>query len=419
MNLWQDSPEIWELDHSQRCYVNSVLLDGASNYLLSSSTTMTYCTIFWTFPMRVCTASWRTHGTSSSHAESLTVQILLDSMGLIMRFVNIQFGPFLLWRRLDALREGSFYTSAQQSKYDNLNSGLCCGVPDTAAHRCLSCNALRHVHDRHPEALQLWHEVPHCVREHLLPPRNPLFRQVKSLLHALPITGEYFEFLANPGEEVHIFTDGSCSIEPLPDLRLAGWSVISATHGRPICCDALAGMPQTINRAELTAVVTAAQWVRKCGATGFVWTDSAYVARGTWRLQADPSDSPGSNQDLWRLLRHELDELPARLFVRHIPGHQDPTQCDDPVASWRLTLRLKPPTITAPLTSRPCGMLSLQPNTTWKPLWVNFRGCTWILQKQPNAVNPLEMKMRMTPGLLKWAPLYTEPSHAQIGTDST
>ena len=34
------------------------------------------------------------------------------------------------------------------------------------------------------------------------------------------------------------------------------------------------------------------------------------------------------------MLRHELDELPARLFVRHIPGHQDPTQCDDPVASW-------------------------------------------------------------------------------------
>ena len=24
----------------------------------------------------------------------------------------------------------------------------------------------------------------------------------------------------------------------------------------------------------------------------------------------------------------------ARLFVRHIPGHQDPTQCDDSVASW-------------------------------------------------------------------------------------
>ena len=239
--------------------------------------------------------------------------------------------------RLHAQRDGSFFTGVQRRKYDNLSDGKCvlCGADDDIEHRCLHCPGLAGIRAGYPDIEQLWASSPTCMRERLLPPRNGLYQQVKHQLFSLPITADCSEVTADVGQEVHLFTDGSCSTERLPSLRLASWSVVSATHSRVVAFGPLHGLPQTINRAELTAVISAAEWLGACRASGVIYTDSAYVAKGAWRLLHDRADLPKSNGDLWKLLSLAVDAMPAgSLGIRHVSGHLDANSCDDPIDEW-------------------------------------------------------------------------------------
>ncbi|CAJ1440712.1 unnamed protein product, partial [Effrenium voratum] len=238
---------------------------------------------------------------------------------------------------VNSQREGAFFTASAHKKFDNLCAGTCrhCGAEDTINHRCLSCPALETLRHEHQAAVQLWHDSPVCLRERLLPPRNPFYADLKKMIYDIPSHCENFAFLAEGPDEVHIFTDGSCTCPTSSVTPLAAWSSISAMHGRTIASAPLGGLPQSNNRAELQAVIASIQWLLHCKLRGHVWSDSSYVVRGTWRLLDDPSDHPRTNHDLWQCLRDACDLLqPGQLRIHHVASHREPEDCDDPVDAW-------------------------------------------------------------------------------------
>ena len=71
---------------------------------------------------------------------------------------------------------------------------------------------------------------------------------------------EVFHFYPPKHETQHVFTDGACTVPAHPALRLAAWGVISATSGDVVAVGHLNGVTQSIDRAELTALLVATRW---------------------------------------------------------------------------------------------------------------------------------------------------------------
>ena len=135
---------------------------------------------------------------------------------------------------------------------------------------------------------------------------------------------------------MHLFTDGSCTSPRYQPLALASWAVISATQCAQITAGPLPGEVQCNNRAELYAVIVAAQWTQQQRCHTHLWTDSAYTANGTWQLQHDNHNLPyHTHTDLWRRLASTLADLdPEQFQVHHTPAHGSPDDQSDPVDAW-------------------------------------------------------------------------------------
>ena len=137
----------------------------------------------------------------------------------------------------------------------------------------------------------------------------------------------------------NLFSDGACTVPSIPSTKLAAWAVTSATHGQCIAAGPLAGWPQSINRAELTAAIVALQWTLRSHTTTTLWTDSAYVARGFWKIQSDPLSTATTNPDLWHSAAQLLTNTPPHQFqVLHITSHSvtddDANVADEWTAHW-------------------------------------------------------------------------------------
>ena len=132
-------------------------------------------------------------------------------------------------------------------------------------HRCLHCPALPDLRQQRQAAVQLWHDSPQCLRERLLPPRNPHYKQVKEALFNLLTNYEQFHFAAEGPDTAHIFTDGSCTRPTTSVTKLASCSSVSSTHGRIFVAGPLGGLFQSSNRAELQAVIVSVQGLLRCG----------------------------------------------------------------------------------------------------------------------------------------------------------
>ena len=224
--------------------------------------------------------------------------------------------------RLAALREGAFLTSSQQSRFDVIKDGTCslCGQLDDLEHRCTSCPSLLDVYAEHQEACGLWLVLPTCLTHHLLAPANPWQPDIWRCLETLPDVCLCLQELT-PFAAVNLFTDGSCSNPDDEPLRLAGWAAISVERDSLLASAPLAGWEQRSSRAELTAALAVLLWAVGHQVSCAVWTDSAYVAQGFWRLAATPEEAPfSSHTDIWQRIL-ELLGLAADFRVVHIPSH--------------------------------------------------------------------------------------------------
>ena len=237
-----------------------------------------------------------------------------------------------------SVREGAFLTRYAQGKYDLVRGSSCkfCQQVDTLSHRALVCSGYEVVRAAHPDAIALWPTVSTPMAQHLLPSRVAHTREVKIALMQLDDQLTQFDFLAAAGDEVHLFTDGSCNSLGPSGFALSAWAVVSATHSRVVSAGPVQGLLQTTNRAELTAALSALLWLDRCNASGVLWVDSAYVGRGiTLILDTGTLPDFDTNEDLWMEIGRCVLELHDRsLRIQHISSHRDPRGQDDPLDEW-------------------------------------------------------------------------------------
>ena len=119
---------------------------------------------------------------------------------------------------------------------------------------------------------------------------------------------------------------GACT-QPAHQCRLASWGIVSATTGDVVALGHLPGVTQTIDRAELTALVSTMLWT--IGADLCAWSDSLSNINIAEYIQNDGCDSFPCGE-LWplaavswsapttRRLQHwvSLDSITCQLTVK-------------------------------------------------------------------------------------------------------
>ena len=240
---------------------------------------------------------------------------------------------------VNSIREGAFYVGQYQGKFDLSKGSLCpfCQHLDSVEHRCCHCPALASARSQHGGIVSQWTSLPRALTEHLLPSRNPWSRERKCALQGLADHVRTFDDrVTYSGGWVDFFTDGSCWDPGQPQLALAAWAVVSATHNVVLAAAPLAGLQQDINRAELTAAHSVLLWTWEMQGCSTLWTDSAYVGQGLHVLLQDNSyDSFDTNEDLWEQIAELLQALPPNTFrVQHVNSHRSQDEIDGPLEDW-------------------------------------------------------------------------------------
>ena len=237
---------------------------------------------------------------------------------------------------VSALNSGAFMDNYHQAKFDLTKQSLCkrCGVADTVDHwfecpRFLEAQANLEDVDDHTR----W---PACFRRHLLVPRPSYVATVKGYFRALPDATQ--EFFSVPQVDVpHIFTDGSCFGDSENQLlHTAAWATVDASTGHIIAAAPLHGLPQTIGRAEMVAILAGLEWCYRYGIVAHFWCDSLFVAKGLATLVL-LGDIPAhwEHFDLWLRMLTLLEMVPLEVkHIHWIPSHLDPLLCETPFESW-------------------------------------------------------------------------------------
>ena len=171
-----------------------------------------------------------------------------------------------------------------------------------------------------------------------MPNRPSCTQEIKQLLLAEHDCVDYFHLDPNGATHYDLFTDGSCQWPKDHHRSLASWAVVLATHNACLSAGPVCGLIQSINRAELTAALSALTWTYRYSVRVTLWTDSAYVAQGISRLLVDGGDVPDcSHHDLWLQIVSLLQALPASYFqVTHVASHGKPEHCQSPLDDWIL-----------------------------------------------------------------------------------
>ena len=239
--------------------------------------------------------------------------------------------------RLSALHSGAFMSASEKAKYDPEHLAFCtsCSCEDDRAH-WLVCPRYQHVRD----AIQDWQpdnvELPCCTRQHLLVPRLEFMVQWRRLLCQPEEDSNVF--LVSPPREglQHLFLDGSCSNDKYPMLNLASFSIINATMGAVVASAHLKGITQTIDRAELTALLYAFRWLHGTELEACLWSDSLSTVQVANYVQTHDCLPDGvANLDLWTELHMLLrDRAHLRSDIRWIPSHLPSHSGEDPFEDW-------------------------------------------------------------------------------------
>ncbi|CAJ1358591.1 unnamed protein product, partial [Effrenium voratum] len=107
--------------------------------------------------------------------------------------------------------------------------------------------------------------------------RLPVFSEA---LLRIPDATADFQVSPHDGGPFHLFSDGSCFHHEDVQLTTAAWAVVQQRDDRLDCIAAghVPGIVQSVNRAELTAAISAVRLDGKCSIC--LWTDSKYVSSG-------------------------------------------------------------------------------------------------------------------------------------------
>ena len=284
----------------------------------------------------VAERAWLTHvATAHSHRQTMSD---LEGMEPALCRLDQQRLSALDKARLSAIQSGAFLFEAKHSRFDSTKTGLCpvCAVPDTVEHRLCTCSRYAAQHSTCRWALDLWQFLPVCLTHHLLSPTCPLYLELRRYLYGLSVPDGFRAVPVDSSACQHLFTDGSGFSSGFAGLDIAAWAVVHAGSQQALASGPLPGLLQTVPRAELFAVVKAADWLLQTGAAGIIWSDAQHVVEGVVALQEGAAvDVNQDNADLWRSLRDRLSLVkPGQLRIRHTPAHLDEAKCDSPFESW-------------------------------------------------------------------------------------
>ena len=239
--------------------------------------------------------------------------------------------------QLNAIRSGAFLFDAAHCKFDLTVSGLCsvCSVPDTHEHRICQCPKFASAREGTEWVCALWPSLPQCLSHHLLPPASPHIPELQRCLGLLPDLSGNFSSSETAHGTQHLFVDGSCIFNEIPELSLAAWGTVNASTDKIIGSGHVPGLAQTVPRAELWAAICALRWGIWVRACIIIWSDSAYVVRGIRAILQGTSDTATDNADLWALvqdlvLAYGEDEL----HIQHVASHVCQTACESPLEEW-------------------------------------------------------------------------------------
>ena len=227
---------------------------------------------------------------------------------------------------LNCIRDGTFHLRSFKAKFDASVDALCpyCDLADTLRHRALTCPFYEDARQQFPDCVTFWDSHATALTHHGLCSANPW--QWKYWAALEDISSEpCWHVYPDAAPVQHLFTDGSCSQPTRPELALSAWAVVSANHGRPIASGILPGHHQSINRAELWAIIMALRWACENGVMVEIWTDSKYAFDGFQELleiRELPQD--WLNLDLWQLGMEWLCRLAYPPIFHKVKAHRDP-----------------------------------------------------------------------------------------------
>ena len=240
--------------------------------------------------------------------------------------------------RQSALQAGALMFGHAKAKFDLSESGFCeiCHEPDTKEHRVCHCPMFAQARRKAAWICDRWTSLPPCLTHHLLVPANAFGPALRAALSGLPAPYSLIWSTRVLGDRQHLFTDGAGLFQGHTDLALSAWAVVNATTGYIVAGGPLAGLAQTVPRAELTAVLVAIEWTLQQETRATIWSDALNVVKGVQQLLDGTFcwDSH-ENHDLWQQVRATLISCDLDVVrVRHVPSHLDPSKCETQFEEW-------------------------------------------------------------------------------------
>ena len=230
---------------------------------------------------------------------------------------------------------GASFTNEHAKYWNTDGQSLCihCGSLDSLFHRLWVCDSTASLRKALPEVvLHAQPSLPSVCSVHgwtLCSPSRDAWLSYLSTLPCDPV----FQWPPVLPVILDLFTDGTAWCPADPYARVAAWSVVlsapcldshSPWHVFPIAGQPLAGLTQTVFRAELRAVVAAVDFSIRAGRSCRIWTDCQAVVNGyakfvTRRFPINPNMQ---HADLWRELQILVWEAEDHCFqVIKVPSH--------------------------------------------------------------------------------------------------
>jgi ribonuclease HI len=163
--------------------------------------------------------------------------------------------------------------------------------------------------------------------------------ELEPYLRLLPDISTSFSQVGSLFPVAHLFTDGSGWYPQDRVLHLATWAVVLANLPDDTCATLSHGpLPcvlQTVVRAELTAAISALEWVLKHDKPAVLWTDNLQVQTTLegFRNGDTVCSNMDKDHDLWARARHLCTAavVARNLLIKvvKVTAHEDTSQFSD------------------------------------------------------------------------------------------
>ncbi|CAE7783021.1 unnamed protein product [Symbiodinium sp. CCMP2592] len=231
-------------------------------------------------------------------------------------------------------QSGAFFTQDALHHFstDPLDTATCkyCDCRDSVHHRLWECPGFAECREKHAG----WALPDPATTQPALALRGWALRPERQVdlwraLHAIPDGTYDMDWPSSLPDSLDLFTDGSCFLPTLPQIRLASWAVtLAAPVGITpwiLCSGPLRGILQTAFRAEITAVIAALRVALVSKRVVRIWSDCAGVVK---RLRAAGKGqlvvrSSLPNCDLWSEVVALVERIQTPWSIHKVAAHED------------------------------------------------------------------------------------------------